>query len=352
MRRRPGPVEAAPSIPRRNPQRSRGGRRVRGLLTPPHVSTRFHRLSTAALLALLLPLGARPAPAQPAAGALDEVLTLNRQGLEKYAQLDVDAARQALENALARGQALGAPAALMARTHLNLGVVALGGLGDRGRGLNEFRLALQADPSVQLDPLTSTPEIASVFLLARQSLSAAPPAAVRPAAAPAAPAPAGPQLVRHTPPRQQLSQTPVPIYVEVAPFLRVGSVELYYRGRGMTRFEHVRMRHLGSGWAAYIPCLAVFQPGVDYSILVQDPDGHPVTSVGTPQQPVRVPVVTTRTGPAASLPGLPAPEACVDMDECPPNMEGCHAGPTCGNRRCEGDETSSCEADCFGTRRR
>ena len=58
------------------------------------------------------------------------------------------------------------------------------------------------------------------------------------------------------------------------------------------------------------------------------------------------------TIPAASLPGLPAPEACVDMDECPPNMEGCHAGPTCGNRRCEGNETSSCEADCFGTRRR
>lgn len=256
-----------------------------------------------------------------------------------------------LENALVRGRAVGAPASLMARTHVNLGVVVLGGLGDRARALDEFRLALQADSSIQLDPLTSTPEIAAVFQLARQALSAAPPPRAPSAAPPAPAAPSGPQLVRHVPPRQQLAQTPVPIYLEVAPFLRVGSVDLYYRGRGMTRVERTRMRRLGNGWAAYIPCLAVFQPGVDYTILVTDPAGQPVTSVGNPQRPVGVPVVATRSAPPPSLPGLPPPEECTDTDECPPNMEGCHSGPTCGNGRCEGEETSSCAVDCFGAPR-
>ncbi len=120
----------------------------------------------------------------------------------------------------------------------------------------------------------------------------------------------------------------------------------------MTRLEHLPMRRLGNGWAAYIPCLAVFQPGVDYSILVTDPDGQPVTSVGNPQQPVTVAIVGTRTAAPPSLPGISPPEECTDTDECPPNMEGCHAGPTCGNRRCEGEETSTCAADCFGTGRR
>jgi hypothetical protein len=293
------------------------------------------------------------APAQPAPAVLEEVLTLNREAMEKYAQLDLDAARQSLETALSRGQRGGAPGSVLARTHINLGIVMLGGLGDRARGLEEFRQALRADPTVQLDPLTSTPEISSVFQLARQSIGAPQPAAPPAGAGGPGPvaAPAGPQLLRHSPPRQQLTQTPIPIYTEVAPFLRVGAVELHYRGRGMSRWEKVRMRRLGAGYAGYIPCLAVFQPHVDYAILVLDPAGQPVTAAGSPQQPIAVPVVTTRTGPAPSLPRLPAPEVCGDA-ECPPGLEGCHAGPTCGNRRCEGEETSTCAADCFGARGR
>jgi len=316
----------------------------------------LHRRSLPVLLLVaLLPAAPRSAPAQPAPAVLEEILTLNRQAMEKYAELDVDAARQSLETALTRGQAGGVPGAVLARTHLNLGIVMLGGLGDRARGLDEFRQALRADPNIQLDPLTSTPEIASVFQLARQAIASGPPATqgAAPATPPpgVAPAGGGPQLIRHTPPRQQVTQTPVPIYVEVAPFLRVGSVELHYKGRGMSRWEKVRMRRLGNGYAAYIPCIAVFQPNVQYAILVLDPGGQPVTAAGSPQQPITVPVVTTRTAPPASLPRLPAPEACGDA-ECPPGLEGCHAGPTCGNHRCEGEETSSCAADCFGARAR
>lgn len=319
----------------------------------------IQRTRTTLLLASLV-LSALPgaAWAQPAPAALEEVLTLNREAMEHYAQLDVDGAKQSLETALARSIAAGAPAALIARTHLNLGIVYLGGMGDRARSLDELRQALRADPTITLDPLTSTPEIAGMFMLARGSLAATPPAAPQGAsqgtAAPApAPAPApGPSLLRHTAARQQLGQTPVPVYVEVAPFLRVGAVELQYRGRGMQRFSKVRMRRLGNGYAGYIPCMAVFQPRVDYVIQVLDADGRPVTSAGTQQQPIAVPVVTTRTAPAPSLPRLPAPEMCVDTEECPPGMDECHSGPTCGNNRCEGDETSSCAADCFGARGR
>jgi hypothetical protein len=282
-------------------------------------------------------------------GAAQQALVAqNRTGMEAYSRLDVDEAKRVLEAALQQAQTAGITGAPLARTHMNLGVVFIGGLGDSARALEQFRRALQLDATIELDPVTSTPEIQSLFRLARQSMSA--PGQARPAGptAPPAPAPAAPSLIRHAPAREQMGQTPTPVFVEVAPFVRVGRVDLYYRGRGMRQFERRGMRRLGNGWAGYIPCMAAFEPRVDYYVVVQDPDRRPIASAGTAEAPIGVPIVRRRSAPSASLPRLPAPEMCSES-ECPPGLEGCHNGPTCGNRRCEGDETTSCELDCFGT---
>ncbi|HJL20132.1 MAG TPA: hypothetical protein RMH99_30985, partial [Sandaracinaceae bacterium LLY-WYZ-13_1] len=103
-----------------------------------------------------------------AQGALQQVLDLNRQGMEAYMNLELEQAQSLLQRALQTAQSGGVTGAPLARTYLNLGVVAVGGFGDNGRGMNFFVQALQADSSIQLDPLTSTPEIQTVFQLARQ----------------------------------------------------------------------------------------------------------------------------------------------------------------------------------------
>ena len=109
-----------------------------------------------------------------AQGAMQQVLDLNRQAMDQYMNLELEQAQSLLERALSvaqRGNVSGAP---LARTYLNLGVVAIGGFADNGRGLNYFVQALEADGGIQLDPLTSTPEIQTVFQLAPNVLSTFP----------------------------------------------------------------------------------------------------------------------------------------------------------------------------------
>src|SRR5690606_19680650 len=119
-------------------------------------------LGTALVLMIGLACGAA------AQSTLSQILDLNRQAMEAYQMLELEQAQQQLERALQLAQQRGVTGAPLARTYLNLGVVAVGGFGDNGRGMQYFRQALGVDPNISLDPLTSTPEIQTVFNLARQ----------------------------------------------------------------------------------------------------------------------------------------------------------------------------------------
>ncbi len=123
--------------------------------------------------------------------------------------------------------------------------------------------------------------------------------------------------INHVPPRQQLENTPIPIYVEVAPNIRVGHAYLFYKGLGMPDFSRLEMGTVGAGYGARVPC-PVFPPQVQYYIVVTDDTSAPVGFAGTPQQPLTVAVVTRRTEPPPAFPGR-APEATCS-DECPPYM--------------------------------
>src|SRR6185436_10604843 len=142
---------------------------------------------------------------------------------------DINKAGQTLEQALRIAYQGGVTPQLAARTALNLGIVYIGGLNDQDNGLNYFTQALCTDPSVQLDPLTSSPDIQNVFNVAAQrARSGACPGGAPAGAAAVAPAgPVGPpppppppppdQAIAHTPPPEQLPQTPLPIYAEISP---------------------------------------------------------------------------------------------------------------------------------------
>ena len=108
---------------------------------------------------------AQPRPQQ-------QVIDLNRQAMEAYNNLEIDQARQLLEQAEQLATSNHVTGAPLARTYLNLGVIQIAGLSENAEGLRYFTLALRADPSVQLDPLTSTPEIQLVYARARNEVGA------------------------------------------------------------------------------------------------------------------------------------------------------------------------------------
>jgi hypothetical protein len=290
-------------------------------------------------LALVL---ATPAEAQR---AVQQVLDLNRQAMEAYNNLEIDQAERLLEQALAaaqRGRVRGAP---LARTHINLGVVAIGGTGDNAAGLRHFIEALEADPSVELDPLTSTPDIRNTFALARQRTGAAGSGggdASNTTSTTSAPASGG---LSHIPVGEQLAQTAVPVYVEVE-----GSpthVYLYYRAHGMREFRRVEMAPMAGGYGYEIPCTDVFEPEVGYYVVAFGSDGSPLGFTGSQTDPIVVSIVSSRTREAPALPGRAPPVQCGER-ECPPGMAGCHEGGRGAGESCTSDSQCSsghCEDD-------
>ena len=298
---------------------------------------RAYRLASAVVVALALTFGiTAPAHAQR---ALQQVLDLNRQAMEAYNNLEIEQAQSLLEQALQaaqRGRVTGAP---LARTYMNLGVVAIGGLGDNGSGLNYFVQALQTDPNVQLDPLTSTPDIQTTFALARQRAGTGgggggtpepvdtPPDDV---VEPSGGGSAAPGNLSHAPVREQLTQTAVPVYVEIPG--RPAHVYLYYRAHGMRDFQRVEMQRVAGGYGYEIPCADVFEPEVAYYIVAFGSDGSPMGFAGAQASPITVPIVSARTMEAPALPGRAPPTQCVDR-ECPPGKAGCasRGGPARGD---------------------
>lgn len=288
------------------------------------------RLILSIALAALFGIALSSAPAH-AQRALPQVLDLNRRGMEAYNNLEIEEAQSLLNQALQaaqRGGVLGAP---LARTYVNLGVVAIGGMGDNGAGLEYLVQALQADPNVQLDPLTSTPDVQTMFSLAQQrarqggggtTTSPPPGGSTETTTSPSGGGSAAGDLT-HVAVPEQLQQTAVPVFIEVP-----GSpahVYLYYRSAGMRDFRRVEMERVGRGYGFEIPCSDVFSPDVQYYIVAFAQDGSPAGFAGSQASPVRVPIVQSRTHSAPSLPGRAAPTQCRES-ECPPGMSGCSGG--------------------------
>jgi len=257
----------------------------------------------------MLWLTAAPALAQDARSVVQQ---LNHDGMAAYMNLEINRAGGMLEEALRVAREARMVGALLSATHLNLGVVLVGGLGDDLAGLDQFVAAVCADRAIELDPLTSTPQVQLVFSQARSHASTGA------CGAPATPDRHATPLV-HVPPGQQGTATPLPIYAE-AP--RGGRVDLLYRGATMARFRRVPMSAHGVGFAYQISCLEVSTPSIAYYLELVDADGTVVAGAGTAAQPIDVPVSTTTAadGSAPALPGEPAPTACA-VDECPPGFK-------------------------------
>src|SRR5262245_12039806 len=118
------------------------------------------RLGLLAPVAALL-LGAAPAVAQDEAA---RVAKLNKQALEAYDNLNFEQAKTFLEQALAAVEAGGlGNDASAARTHLNLGMVLMGGFQQRDAAAEHFKTALKIQPDIAPPRGLFNPEVQAVF---------------------------------------------------------------------------------------------------------------------------------------------------------------------------------------------
>ncbi|HEX7480911.1 MAG TPA: hypothetical protein VF331_24125 [Polyangiales bacterium] len=270
---------------------------------------------------------------------------LNHGAMEAYNAMDINKAGSMLEDALRVAAEGGVTGALLAQTNLNLAIVYVGGLGDNDGGVKYFMDALCADPSVQLDPLTSSPDVQSVFQVAQQKVQQSGCAgkgasAISPGAA-ASTLPMGAPVTHYSPP-EQLTQTPLPLYAEISPAVHAQGAYLYYKGMGMDQWKRVAMLSYQRGVAYQISCNAVWEPKVQYYIEAVGSDGRVVGSAGSANQPIEVPVVAARTQAEPVLPGAPPPASCA-QSECPPGVKGCvGAGAAAIGEQCSEDK------DCQG----
>ena len=287
---------------------------------------------------------AAPAVAQDKAA---EVVRLNREAMDAYTQLELNKSKKKLNQALAVAKKKGVTGSPLARTHVNLGVVYVGGEADNAKGLDAFVQALKEDPKIELDPLTSTPDIKNVFALAQAKAGIKGKAPAPAAAVVAAPAGGSGMSLPHQPVPQQLRKTPVPVYLEMPAGVRAGQVHLFFKAGTMASFAEIEMNRLGTGWGQVIPCFHMTEPAVEYYIVAFGEDGAPLGYAGSSNAPFSVPIVAERTMPAPALPGTIPPETCASDSICPAGVPGCDAAAGLATAGASGyDEECSSTSEC------
>jgi hypothetical protein len=212
-----------------------------------------------------------------------------------------------------------------ARLHRDLGVVLVAGFNDAAGGREEFALALKIDPTIGLDKDLSTPEIEQAFRAAGGVASAARRPAVPEVAPVRAPAARPPDDgIIHTPPTEQATLTPVPIYVELDQDSETAKVIVQYKPYG-AEWKKLELRRTEGGYGGEIPCREVGSATGDllYYLYVVDGAGDLVAKNGSRAAPNRVAIRNRISGPAPHLPGKPAPSRCSDVNDCPPDFPGC-----------------------------
>ncbi len=256
------------------------------------------------------------------------MLELNRQAMDAYLNLEVEDAMDSLNQALEAARRGNVTGSQLARTYANMGIVAVGGFGDNSAGLQHFVDAIEADPSVELDPLSSTPDIQAVFTLARSRAGGGGGNTNDPDVIEIQ-RPTGPGQIPHRPVTEQLRNTALPIFVEVPGSASVGGISVFYKAPGMQSFRQVEMRRMEGGYGLELPCAEIMAPVVSYYVVARGDDGETMGTAGDANTPFSVQIVSERTMPPPALPGAPPPEQCTDT-ECPPGMSGCASGGTAG----------------------
>jgi hypothetical protein len=308
------------------------------------------------LLAASLVMLASTALAQPAQGPRDrQTRSLITNAMEDYQNLEIDRAVERLQIAL-RGCGNGSCSPqVVARVHMSLGIVAVGGQQNNESGIESMARAISLDANAEPDPLLVTPEISTAFRQAQSRGRSGGAGNTGNAGNTGStgnsgntgsrPSRGGGELL-HTPAPEQLENTPLPVYVEANGGLSAEHVYVHFRGNGMRAFERREMTRVANGWGTEIPCANIIQGNVEYYVSAQDASGAELASAGSEGAPVQVSIVARRTAPAPALPGRMPPDTCAGgMDECPPGMTGPQCRPRGGASTRRGGLGDACTSN-------
>ncbi|MEI8257528.1 MAG: hypothetical protein WCJ30_17785 [Deltaproteobacteria bacterium] len=174
-----------------------------------------------------------------------------RQAMEDYQNLEIDGALNRLRLALNACGPRNCTPAMLARVHIAMGVVAVGGQNDAAAGTNEFAQALQLDPNAEPDAMLVTPEITAAFNQAHSRAGGTAGNTGRPGNTGGntnpvvnTPRPRAAVSLLHTPIPEQLENTPVPVYVEPPAGLGATRYVVHFRGLGSTAWTDLPMTTL------------------------------------------------------------------------------------------------------------
>jgi len=285
-----------------------------------------------------------------AQGAQQQVLGLVSDAMNQYNNLMGDEAMNLLNQAEAIATQNGITGSTMARVQISKGVVNAGFFMNNAAALDSFKRAVCYDQNIQLDPLVSTPDMKTTFMLAKtqvqspgscQALGAG---AAQPVPQPQPQPDEGfdfieeepvddfatpvPTCASHIPVEEQLKTHPVPVYLEMDATMemQLGKVILFYKNEGEPNFSQKEMPERATGYGAKIDCdnIRAFDPDIIYYyIWIMDAGGMPLCKVGTPEDPYVIQMVDQLTGEPPAFPDG-APESRCEA--CPPWDPQCGGG--------------------------
>jgi hypothetical protein len=255
-----------------------------------------------------------------------------------YLATNFTAAETKLSQAIAGcGDGDACSATVRARLQCDLGSVLFGdGKVDEAKA--HFLLAAKEDPGVALEKDLSSPDMKRLFDAVKNA------GQVPSGGAPAsnAPPPAD-EDIKHAPPVEQATLTPVPLYAEIPDEVEPSRVIIRFNAPGMQQWKTAPMHKVGGGWGGEIPCADVGDSAgnLRYFIQATNAAGDLVAWSGRLVAPHVVHVVERIQTEAPHLPGEPPPARCAQKSDCPPGFPGCHDEGA--KQACEAD------TDCTGT---
>lgn len=198
--------------------------------------------------------------------------------------------------------------------------------GDAAGALADFGYALKMAPGLALPAAYDHPDVRAAWQKAReQTLGIVPLGEPEPAAAPKGD-------FSHKPWPEQRANTPLPLYVELEG--RVSRVVVVYQAEGDGEWKRLRLRRVGKGWGAAVPCADVRIGAVAYYVQGFDGDDL-VAASGDKRHAFRTAIRASIEGVTPHLPGRPAPHGC-DLGK------GCEVEPyACGANEPGAEETGA-----------
>ncbi len=290
------------------------------------------------LLALGSPLfWAMPARAAAPKDAQTEKAITQAMDVD-FLETKFDQAEKRLRTAIDACAADKCTPSVKARAFVALGVVLAGGKKQLEDAREAFVEALTLDKAAKPDEDMSSAEVKYTYEQARKQLKLDGPAAG--GSSTGQPAPSG-QGLTHTAPTEQRIDTPLPLYVRLAPELLEDAkkVTVTYLSPGVSDWKTLVMKKVGEqGFGINVPCGDVTKEGeLKYHITITDADGAIVTGTGSRALPLVTVIKARIEGNPPSWPGFAPPELCVKVESGPKQClddNQCNAGFSCVGGEC------------------